>query len=128
MGDIQDTVDRFFEAFRKLRLDEMVECFTEDATVFFPIAHHHARSEGKEAIREVFSRVLGKIKASGATEIRLDPEDISIKAVGDTAIVTFHVRDNDLCRRTLVLSREGEDWGIEHFHASNAPLVPPEEA
>ena len=128
MGDIQDTVERFLEAFRKLQLYEMVECFTEDSTVFFPIAHHHARSEGREAIREVFSRVLGKIRASGATEIRLEPEDVRIKAFGDAAMVTFHIRDSDLCRRTLVLRKEGDGWGIEHFHASNAPLVPQEDA
>ncbi len=127
MGGIQKHLDKFLSAFSRLQLEEMMECFTEDATVFFPVAHHHPRAEGREAIRDVFSRVLGKISANGATEIRLEPEDVRIKSFGDTAIVTFHIRDSDLCRRTLVLRREGDGWGIEHFHASNAPL-PKEDA
>ena len=128
MGDIQETLDRFLSAFRNLQLDEMAGCFTEDATAFFPIAHHHARLEGREAIREAFSKVLGKIRATGATEIRLESEDVRIEAFGDTAIVTLHIRDDDLSRRTFVLRRDGDDWVIEHFHGSNAPLVPREES
>ena len=127
-GDIRETLDRFLSAFSNLQLDEMVNCFTEDATAFFPIAHHHARLESRETIREAFSRVLGKIKASGATEIRLEPEDIRVKTFGDTAIVTLHIRDDDLSRRTFMLRRDGDEWCIEHFHASNAPLVPQEES
>jgi ketosteroid isomerase-like protein len=128
MGDIQETLERFLKAFSNLQLDEMAGCFTEDATAFFPIAHHHPRLEGREAIREAFTRVLERIRASGATGIRLVPEDVRAKAFGDTAIVTLHIRDDDLCRRTFMLRRDGDDWGIEHFHASNAPLVPQEEA
>jgi ketosteroid isomerase-like protein len=122
MDAIQDAIERFLEAFRNLQLDEMVECFTEDATAFFPIAHHRPRSEGREAIREGFGQVLGKIRASGATSISLDPEDLHVEIFGNAAIVTFHIRDNVLNRRTLVLSREEEGWSISHLHASNAPL------
>lgn len=126
MGDIQETLDRFLGAFSNLQLDEMVNCFTEDATAFFPIAHHHTRIEGREAIREVFSRVLGKISASGATGITLEPEDLHVEILGDAAIVTFHIRDNVLNRRTLLLRKDGDNWGIEHLHASNASLDPKE--
>ncbi len=127
MGDIQETLEQFLGAFNRLQLDEIVDCFTEDATAFFPVAHHHPRVEGREAIRETFSMVLERIKASGATEIRFDPEDIRLKAFGDAAIVTFHIRDEDLSRRTLLLRRDGDDWGIEHLHASNAPLTSKED-
>jgi ketosteroid isomerase-like protein len=128
MGDIEETLDRFIQAFNNLRLGEMVACYTDDATAFFPVAHHHARLEGREAIRGAFERVLGRIKSSGAKGMSLDPEDTLIKTFGDAAIVTFHIRDDDLSRRTLVLRKEGDDWGIEHLHASNAPLAHKEEA
>ena len=128
MGDIDETLDSFIQAFNNLQLDEMLACYTEDATAFFPVAHHHARLEGREAIRGAFEKVLDRIKSSGAKEMRLHPEDILIKTFGDAAIVTFHIRDDDLSRRTLVLRKEGDDWGIEHLHASNAPLAPKEEA
>jgi ketosteroid isomerase-like protein len=122
MDEIQDTLDRFLTAFSNLRLDEMVACFTEDSTAFFPIAHHHPLREGREAIREVFSRVLAKIRGSGATSIRLEPEDLRVEQYGDAAIATFHIRDNELNRRTLVFRKMGDGWGIQHLHASNAPL------
>jgi ketosteroid isomerase-like protein len=128
MGDIQETLDRFLNAFSNLQLDKMAGCFTEHATAFFPIAHHYARLEDREAIRDAFSKLLGRIRASGATEICLEPEDIRIKAFRDSAIVTFHIRDDDLNRRTFVLRKDGDDWGIEHLHASNAPLVPQKES
>ena len=128
MGDIEETLDRFIQAFNKLQLDEMVACYTEDATAFFPVAHHHARLEGREAIRGAFERVLERIKSSGATGMHIDPEEVLVKTFGDAAIVTFHIRDGDLSRRTLLLRKDGEDWGIEHLHASNAPLMPREEA
>ena len=70
MGDIEETLDRFIRAFNKLQLDEMVACYNEDATAFFPVAHHHARLKGREAIRGTFERVLERIKASGATRAR----------------------------------------------------------
>jgi hypothetical protein len=44
-------------------------------------------------------------------------------------VVTFHVRDEELCRRTFVMRRSQGHWLIEHMHASNAPLpTSPEEA
>jgi len=127
MEDIHETLDRFLRAFSELRLHEMAACFTEDATAFFPIAHHRPRLESREAIEEAFARVLERIRASGTTRLSFEPEDVCIKTMGDAAIATFHLRDDALCRRTFLLRRAGNGWAIEHMHASNAPLTSSEE-
>ena len=60
------------------------------------------------------------------TPYPLFPEKHVIRArvqrFGDAAIATFHIRDGDLSRRTLVLRRSHDEWLIQHLHASNAPL------
>ena len=122
MKDIQGTLHRFLRAFSKLQLNEMMRFFTDDATAFFPIEHQPLRLVGKEAINEAFSRVLARVRASGATQIRLDDEDIRVQMFDDVAVVTFHIRDDDLSRRTLVLRHTRGGWRIEHLHGSNAPL------
>ena len=128
MKDIQETLDRFLQAFSELQLHEMTDCFTEDATAFFPISHHRPRLESREAIETAFRSVLERIRASGATRISLKPEDVRIKTIGDTAIATLHIRDDALCRRTFILRRASDGWGIQHMHASNAPLTQAGEA
>ena len=126
MEDIKGTVDGFLQAFSELNLDEMMAYYDEEATTFLPTRHHSPRLEGREAIREAFARVLSKIRSSGATRIQLDAEDVHVQEFDGVTVVTFHIRDADLCRRTLVLRSSQGRWLIEHFHASNAPL--PEEA
>jgi ketosteroid isomerase-like protein len=122
MEDIHATLLEFLHAFSKLRLGEMMGFFSDNATAFFPIRHHPLRLVGKEAISGAFARVIDRVRASGATQIRLDAVDVRVEAFDDVAVVTFHIRDEDLCRRTLVLQRTPEGWRIEHLHASNAPL------
>ena len=128
MEDIRATLHRFLRAFSALQLDDMMRFFADDATAFFPIRHRALRLVGKEAISEAFAQVLAHSRASGATRIRLDAEDMHIQVFDDVAVVTFHIRDDDLSRRTLVLRCTQGGWRIEHLHASNAPLPskPPE--
>jgi len=122
MEDIKGMLDGFLRAFSELNLDGMMAYYAEDATTFLPIRHHSPRLDGREAIREAFARVLSKIRASGATRIQLDAEDVQVQEFDGFAVATFHVRDADLCRRSLVLRSSKGRWLIEHFHASNAPL------
>lgn len=122
MDDIQGVLIRFITGFSGLDLEEMMACFTDDATAFFPIAHRTTFIDGKKEIAEAFSEVLSKIRAAGLDRIRLDPEDVNVQQIGDVALVTFHIRDDDLSRRTLVLRRMRDGWFIQHMHASNAPL------
>ncbi|MQY82827.1 hypothetical protein GH157_03935 [archaeon] len=126
MEDIQGTLKGFLRAFSELKLDEMMAYYAGHATSFFPIRHHSQRLDSKEAIREAFARVLSGVRGSGATRIRLEAEDVHVQEFDGVAVVTFHIRDDDLCRRTLVLRSFQGRWLIEHMHASNAPL--PEEA
>ena len=126
MEDLQGTLSGFLRAFSDLKLDEMMAYYADDATSFFPIRHHSQRLDGKEAIREAFARVLSRVRDSGATRIWLEAEDVHIHKFDGVAVVTFHIRDADLSRRTLVLRSTQGRWLIEHLHASNAPL--PEEA
>jgi ketosteroid isomerase-like protein len=126
MGDVKGALDGFLRAFSELDLDGMMAYYSEDATTFLPTRHHSPRLDGKEAIREAFARVLSKIRASGATRIQLDAEEVRVQEFDGVAVATFHVRDAELCRRSLVLRSSGGRWLIEHFHASNAQL--PEEA
>lgn len=129
MEDLHATLNRFLGAFSKLQLDEMMGFFASDATAFFPVRHQLLRLVGKEAISEAFERVLGRVRASSATRIRLEVEDIHVQAFDDVAVVTFHIFDDDLSRRTLVLRRMPGRWQIEHLHASNALLpTKPQEA
>jgi len=97
-------------------------CFYNDATAFFPIAHRTTFLDGKAEIDEAFSNVISKIHTAGINSIRLDLEDVKVQRFGDAAIATFHIRDGDLSRRTLVLRRSHDDWLIQHLHASNGPL------
>lgn len=123
MEEIHSTLLRFLQAFSTLQLDGMMSFFSDDATAFFPAEHHLPRLVGKEAIREAFSHVLEKIKASGVTQMSLDAEDVSIQAFEDVSIVTFHIRGVNLSRRTFVLQRVKGAWRIVHMHASNAPVA-----
>ena len=104
-------------------LDEMISFFSDDATAFFPVEHNVLRIQGKETIRKVFAKVINRMKSSGMTRIKLDAEDVYVQMLSDIAIVTFHIRDTSLSRRTLVLQYGNGEWKIKHLHASNASLV-----
>jgi ketosteroid isomerase-like protein len=62
--------------------------------------------------------------ARGATALALQAQERETQAFGDTALVTFHLRTDQLNRRTFVLRRDADRWLIIHLHASNVPLPP----
>ena len=125
MESIQSTVIDFLLAFSRLDLNGMMACFEDDATCYFPVAHHLVMLNGKKEIRAAYGKLLESIRESGKKSIKMEPEDVKIKHLGDTAIVTFHTRDDVMSRRTLVLRREEKKWLIQHLHSSNAPLGEP---
>jgi ketosteroid isomerase-like protein len=120
--DVEHTLNQFIKAFEKLNLEEMMGCFTEDATSFFPVHHYPSKIVGKPQITARFEDVLRKINAAGVSRISLPIRDLDVVMYGDTALATFHIMDNDLSRRTIVLRRIDNEWLIAHLHASNAPL------
>lgn len=120
MEEINITIQNFLKAFSNLDLIEMMKFFSNDATSFFPVVHNQNRLNGKIEINNAFQKVITRIKSSGKNVIKLKAEDLKIKKIGTSAIVTFHLYNNELCRRTLVLRKREKDWLIEHLHASNA--------
>jgi ketosteroid isomerase-like protein len=120
MGEINITIQSFLKAFSNLDLIEMMNFFSNDATSFFPVVHNQNRLNGKIQITNAFQKVITRIKSSGKNEIKLKAEGLKIKKIGNSAIVTFHLYNNELCRRTLVLIKREKKWLIEHLHASNA--------
>lgn len=114
----------FLRAFENLDMASFIECFAEDATVFFPMPERPMRYDGRGAIRERFQEVFNAIKGdstAGPPYHRLDPEQLHVQVFDeDTAVISFHLTsDSRVARRTLVLHREGGRWLIAHLHASN---------
>jgi ketosteroid isomerase-like protein len=122
MDGVTRTLNNFIQAFSNLNLDEIMQLFSSDSTGFFPIEHYKERLENKNQIRLAFKNVIDKIKGISLDEIKLPVEDLRIQNYGDFALATFHIRDSDFSRRTLVLKKDSENWFIQHIHASNAPL------
>lgn len=120
--DVLPVLVRFIESFEVLDLTSMMQCFSDDATSFFPSRHFPSKISGKQQITNQFEQVIKKIKAAGLTQIALPVEDLEILNYGETALATFQIRDSDLSRRTLILRKTDENWLITHLHASNAPL------
>lgn len=118
----QSVLVTFLNAFSRLDLVAMLNCFDGKATAFFPAEHNLTRLEGKASIGEAFAAVIARLRASGATSLPLDVEDLLVQEWSDTAVATFHLRSAHLSRRTFVLGRQGDQWLIVHMHASNAPL------
>jgi ketosteroid isomerase-like protein len=122
MKKLKGTINQFLDAFSHLQLENMMEFFSEEATAFFPVQHHHLRLNGKDAITTAFAKVITGIKSSGNMSIRLETEDMKIQFNNAYAIVTFHIRDSSLSRRTFLFHKTEGKWKIEHLHASNAQL------
>jgi len=120
MRSAQFVLQKFLSAFSQLQLDELLDCFADDATAFFPVEHQRERLMGKAAIRAGFAQVIARVRASGATQLRLEAEDVQMQELGDTTIITFHIRGEHLSRRTFILRRADGEWLIAHFHGSNA--------
>jgi ketosteroid isomerase-like protein len=122
MDELESTLQSFLGSFSRLELENMIECFDEDATAFFPSEHKRERVEDKKSIRAVFLDVIAKVRRSGVENMKLTSEDVKIQRFGDIAIVTFQIRSKDLSRRTFVFKRELKSWFVVHMHASNAPI------
>jgi ketosteroid isomerase-like protein len=116
----QTSVEAFLAAFALLDLDGMLAHFAGDASAFFPVEHAPERLEGRAAIRDGFAGVIVRARARGIVQLPLAVADLRAAEWGDAALVTAHLRDERLGRRTFVLRRDGAAWRIVHLHASNA--------
>ena len=125
--DIQATMQGFLVAFNNLDMSAFIAYFADDATFFNrpapPPQTFPDRVQGKSDIQRVFQVVFEQIRAgSGRTTApfqNIQPQGLLIQRFDDVAIVTFHLGTSVARgRRTFVLRRIGEEWKIEHLHAS----------
>lgn len=123
MQTADGALQNFLQAFGRLQLDEMMAWWADDATAFFPAEHQLERLGGKAAIRVAFAQVIARSQSAGATQLSLDVEDMRTQVLGDTAVITFHIRDEPLSRRSFVLRQKNDEWRIVHLHGSNASLT-----
>lgn len=122
---ITGAVQAFLTAFAALDWEPFRRCFADDASVFFPLVDHPQQAEGRDQIEQQFRGVFERARAGSVTgppHLQLQPHGLSIRRMGESALVTFHLHDPGvLCRRTLILQRLAEGWKIVHLHASNLP-------
>ena len=123
MQTAQDALHSFLHAFAHFQLDEMMAWWSDDATAFFPAEHQRERLSSKAAVRAAFAQLMARLQAAGMTHLTINVEDMQKQELGDVAIISFHLREQPLCRRTFVLRHGALEWRIVHLHASNAPLV-----
>ena len=123
MQTAQDALQSFLHAFAQFQLDEMMAWWAEDATAFFPAEHQRERLSGKAAVRAAFAQLIVYCQAAGMTHLTINAEDMQEQELGDVAIISFHLREQPLCRRTFILRHGKDGWRIVHLHASNAPPV-----
>lgn len=121
MQTAQDALKSFLHAFAHFQLDEMMAGWVEDATAFFPAEHQRERLSGKAAVRAAFAQLMARLQAAGMAHLTINVEDLQEQDLGDVAIISFHLREQPLCRRTFVLRRGAGEWRIVHLHASNTP-------
>lgn len=125
---VKQATDQFLRAFENLDMARFIQCFSDDATVFFPIPEPPSRFDGREAIQSHFQEVFAAIRQGSSSSTppfhHLVPEHLQVQLVDDTAaIVTFQMTNAErAARRTLVFVKCGGNWLIVHLHASNVLL------
>ncbi len=123
---VAGTVEAFMEALNTADIARFAPLFTDDATMFFPLAPLYTRLENKEQIVKVFTLFFESVRKGkpGPTYMNLAAQDLRIQLHGSVAVATFHFRGPDqISRRTLVLVHQGKKWLIVHMHASGIAVT-----
>jgi ketosteroid isomerase-like protein len=119
--DVQKAAEAFIEAFNNLNWERFRHSFSADATVFFPFQGVPRRVDGKDEIETVFKSFFDDVRKRKPTppHLNIEPKEMKTQMLGDSAVVTFHLRDNDsLGRRTVIFQKQEGIWLIVHLHAS----------
>jgi len=124
-SELRSALVQFIRAFENLDWEGFRQSFAEDATVFYPRAfpqRANGRAEFEKTFRIVFEQIRGNQTAP--PYLHIEPRDLSIQMLGETAIATFHLNDRPgfLNRRTLVLHKTPAGWKIVHLHASEVVM------
>lgn len=118
---VQKAADDFIEAFNNLDWERFRNSFANDATVFFPFYQIPRRANGRAEIEPLFKTFFDELRKRKPNPPyqNIQPKEMQIQMLKDTAIVTFHLgTDDPLGRRTLVFHKQKDRWLIMHLHAS----------
>lgn len=130
--EIREAIARFIGDFNNLEMTKVASHFADDATMFPRVVMadtgttgvvlaDYCREDGPGPFQsmEKFATDL-RAKTAGPPYMSLKPSDINIQLFGETAVVTFHLKDTQrLARRTIVFVKQDNNWKIIHLHASN---------
>jgi ketosteroid isomerase-like protein len=117
----------FVEAFENLEWDRFEASWAPDATVFFPFTDEPQRVDGRSAIMERFRSAFESLpeRMDGPPYLSIQPMDLHVQMLGDSAVVTFHlVGSGPFNRRTIVFVNSDNKWLIAHLHASRVSVSP----
>jgi len=120
---VQEALSSFLESFNNLDWDNFKTSFTDNASIFGFQWNSAGRKNLEESMFGAFPWVTDPSDRPGSPPyLNISPLDLAIEILGDTALVTFHLRRSQdpatLAQRTLLLVKQGNAWKIHHFHAS----------
>ena len=118
---VRQAATDFVDAFNDLDWDRFEASFAEDATVFFPTPEQPHRVQGRDAIIGAFKSIFESVpeREPGPPYLSIQPVDVHVRMLDESAIVTFHLAGTDQPnRRTLIFARRQGRWLIVHLHAS----------
>jgi acetyl esterase/lipase len=113
--------DHYLDALNRRDWRAFTATFDDSISVMFDRPGPPERRDGRAAVEELFRRIF---PPDGIPPARLPPplhpEQLLAQDLGDTVVVSFHVRSSDeLARRTVVLHRTANGWRVVHIHASS---------
>ncbi len=117
---VRDAYDRLMAAFVTGNTEEYFDCFHEDASFVFP---GEAVLEPLSAYRSAWSRW----QREGVQFTDVVADDISVRVVGETAVVTHRIQTTvidsgeanvDREQESIVFARVGGKWLAVHEHLS----------
>ncbi len=120
--EVITATQKFLRSFNTFDWKKFSQSFTNDATIFFPDWQEGIRRIGKKSIEETWLAIFPEFLDSANTfKMDIIPKDIFLQLYRKTAIVTFHLGDQngELSRRTFVWVKQKKQWRIAHLHASN---------
>lgn len=120
--DIIAATNSFVKAFSKFDWATFKNAFSKDATIFFPTGEYGKRVSGNREIEAVWTTIFPEfLDPKNTFELDLNPQNVLIQMYGNSAIVTFHLGEEEesLYRRTVIFIKENEQWKIAHLHASS---------
>ncbi|MGI8836148.1 MAG: YybH family protein [Pyrinomonadaceae bacterium] len=118
---VQKAAEEFIKAFNNLEWGKFRNSFSDDVTVFFPFNQDPRRANGRAEVETSFKSGFDELRKRKPNPpyLNIQPKDVQIQMLKDTAILTFHLPGEDTFgRRTLVFQKQKGKWLIVHLHAS----------